>query len=163
MEKHISMVRTIRSQKYTINMRPKCYKKDLLRFSLNTTENYRELTKNWSLLMKMNNKLLMMLISLSLFKNNPLDNAKLMLDFTIEVLWIIFNLNVLKILKKKWKNQKLIHLNKSTFLLINVSNILEKYKNFRKATNGTVLHVRNTNRPTRNSEFTKHLKFWFYI
>lgn len=82
-------------------MRPKCYKKDLLRFSLNTTENYRELTTNWSLLMKMNNKLLMMLISLSLFKNNPLDNAKLMLDFTIEVLWIIFNLNVLKILKKK--------------------------------------------------------------
>ena len=82
-------------------MRPKCYKKDLSKSFSNTTENYRELTINWSLLMKMNNKLLMTLISLSLFKNNPLDNAKLMLDFTTEVLWIIFNLNVLKILKKK--------------------------------------------------------------
>lgn len=163
MERHISMVRTIRSQKHTSNMRPKCYKKDLLRFSLNTTENYRELTINWSLLMKMNNKLLMTLISLSLFKNNLLDNAKLMLDFTIEILWNIFNLNVLKILKKKWKNQKLSHLNKSMFLSINVSNILEKYKNFKKVTNGTVLLVKSTNKPTRNSEFIKHLRFWFCI
>ena len=101
MERRTSTVRTVKSQRNTNSMRPRCYRKGLSKFSLNTIENFRELTINWSLPMKMNNKFLMTLILPNLFKSNPLDNAKLMSDFIPEILWITFNLNVLKILKKR--------------------------------------------------------------
>lgn len=62
MERHISTVMTVKNQRHTSNMRLKCYRKDLSKSISNTIKNYRELTISWSLLMKMNNKLLMMLI-----------------------------------------------------------------------------------------------------
>lgn len=101
MERRTSTVRTVKSQRHTNSMRPRCYRKGLSKFSLNTIENFRELTINWSLPMKMNNKFLMMLMLLNLLKSNPLDNAKLMSDSIPEILWITFNLNVLKTLKKR--------------------------------------------------------------
>lgn len=67
-------------------MRPTCYKKDLLRSSSNIIKNYKEHITSWSLLMKMSNKFLMKLMLLSLFKNNLLEIAKLMLDSLTEAL-----------------------------------------------------------------------------
>lgn len=92
----------------------------------------------------------MMLILPNLFKKGLQEIAKLISDSTPEALCKTFNLKILKILKKKCKNPKLKLHRKSLLQLINAFSILEKSKNSKKETNGTVLHANNTNRQINN-------------
>lgn len=86
MERRTSTMWIVKTPRPTNNIKSKCCKKDLLKYFSNTIKNYRELTINWNSLLKMNNRLLMTLILLSLSKNSLLEIAKLISDFITEVL-----------------------------------------------------------------------------
>lgn len=112
--------------------------------------------------MRMNNKLMMMSILLTLFKNSLQEIAKLMLGSIPEAHLITFSLIIWKNLKREWKNQNHSHHKMLLFPLISVSSISEKSKDCKKETNGTVLNVRSINKLTSNSVFTRHPKSWSY-